>query len=165
MIGTTVLFKFPSFNSVGGNLEDISTLPSYEYTLVGSGLARGIWATPFAVGAKIVDMVQDPWDTNYEIFDALAPWDINFPVNFEKSPLPGCSVAPGTDVTFTLQVINNAGSATSVGIMKILAGQLTGSYTCAAFTLGTGDRLRMYAPVGVDSTISGLYGTIVGARN
>ncbi|HZF19514.1 MAG TPA: phage tail protein [Burkholderiales bacterium] len=35
LIGKTIFFKFPSFNTVGGGGEDISAVPAYSYTLVG----------------------------------------------------------------------------------------------------------------------------------
>lgn len=37
-VGQTVSFKFPSFNTVGGSLQDISTVPVYTYTLTGNGV-------------------------------------------------------------------------------------------------------------------------------
>jgi hypothetical protein len=37
LIGKTIFFKFPSFNIVGGGLEDISTVTVYSYTLTGVG--------------------------------------------------------------------------------------------------------------------------------
>jgi hypothetical protein len=165
MIGTTVHLKFPSFNSVGGKLEDISTLSSYTYTLTGQGLAHGVWATPLSVGSKFSDMAVDPWDGNYEIFDVQAPWEINFKANFGGSPVPGCSVAPTGSVTLTFQEIDAAGTATTRGTLTIAGGNLVGTFTCSAFVLPLGHRLRLYAPVAVDTTIAGLYGTIIGARD
>jgi hypothetical protein len=165
MIGTMVSFKFPSFNSVGGNLEDISMLPVYNYTLTGSGLARGLWVTPFSVGGLITDLVLDPWDSNYQIFDAEFPWTVNFDANLAKSPLPGCQIAPLLDAVFNLQLIDVAGVGTPVGSMTIHAGSTSGSWTCGSFNVTQGQRLRMYAHSGFDGTIAGLYGTIVGARN
>lgn len=37
LIGHTIFFKFPSFNTVGGSLQDISTVTVYSYTLTGVG--------------------------------------------------------------------------------------------------------------------------------
>jgi hypothetical protein len=37
LIGQTISFKFPSFNTVGGGLQDISQVPVYTYTLNGNG--------------------------------------------------------------------------------------------------------------------------------
>jgi len=165
MIGTTVYFKFTSFNSVGGNLEDISTVPSYVYTLTGSGLARGLWATPVSVGGRVTDIEIDPWDGNHEIFDVQMPWTVNFDANLDKSPFPGCEVAPVTGAIFNLQIIDQAGSASPIGTLTIPPGALVGYFTCPAFSIDTGNRLRLYAHSGFDTAIAGLYGTVVGARN
>jgi hypothetical protein len=40
LIGQTVHFKFPSFNTVGGALQDISTVTDYTYTLIGRGVCN-----------------------------------------------------------------------------------------------------------------------------
>ncbi len=37
LVGSTVYFKFLSFNTVGGSLQDISSVVAYDYTLTGSG--------------------------------------------------------------------------------------------------------------------------------
>ncbi len=37
LIGTTVYFKFPSFNTLGGQLQDIADCVAYPYTLIGNG--------------------------------------------------------------------------------------------------------------------------------
>jgi hypothetical protein len=36
-VGHTIFFKFTSFNSAGGQPEDLSTVPAYPYTLTGKG--------------------------------------------------------------------------------------------------------------------------------
>jgi hypothetical protein len=38
LIGRTVYFKFPGFNTLGGELQDLSGCVAYPYTLIGTGL-------------------------------------------------------------------------------------------------------------------------------
>ena len=74
------------------------------------------------------------------------------------------AIAPTADVTLTFQTIH-AGTATTVGTMTISSGMTTGSYTVASgFTLPAGDRLRLYAPAGVNTHIAGAFGTIYATR-
>jgi len=140
-------------------------VPYYTYTLTGIGAKNAnSWFQSFSVGGKFSDMVLDEWDNNYEIFDVQAPVALTFPVNFSTSPTPGCEVAPGATVTLTFQTIH-AGTATTVGTMTIATSATTGSYSVSpGFTVPAGDRLRCYAPAAVDTTIVGLFGTIVGTR-
>jgi hypothetical protein len=39
MVGKTIYFKFPSFNSVGGSLQSLSSAVAYAYTLTGAGFS------------------------------------------------------------------------------------------------------------------------------
>lgn len=41
-IGTTLFIKFQSFNTLGGGLQDLSTLPVYNYTITGSPLNAAV---------------------------------------------------------------------------------------------------------------------------
>ncbi len=89
-------------------------------------------------------------------------FDTTFPAQLLGSPLPGCEVAPATNVTCTFQMIHN-GSPTTVGTLPIAAGTTTGSYVwLSKVTVPAGDRLRLYAAGAVDPVIAGLYGTIFG---
>jgi hypothetical protein len=164
LIGRTLYFKFPALNSYGA-LQDLSLASAYPYTLTGSGgQAAYPWYQSFSVGGKFGELVKDEWDNHFEIFDVQMPVAIGFAANFAGSPPPGCEVAPGADVTLTFQSVTPAGTATTVGTLTITSGQKTGSYSCAAFTVARGNRLRLYAPLSVDAAIVGLFGTIVGAR-
>ncbi len=40
-VGSTVFFKFLSFNSVGGNIQSLASVPAYPYTLTGIGVCPG----------------------------------------------------------------------------------------------------------------------------
>jgi hypothetical protein len=163
LIGTTVYFKFPAFNTWGGGAQSLSDAIAVPYTILNVPIGYS-WFQSFSVGGKFADMVPDEWDTNYEIFDVQAPTALTFPINFASSPTPGCEVAPTADVTLTFQTIS-AGTPTTVGTMTILSGQTTGSYSVASqVNVPAGDRFRCYAPLGVDATIVGVFGTIVGTR-
>jgi len=162
LVGDTIYFKFPAFNIWGGGAQALSDVTAVPYTLVGgAGVAKN-WFQAFSVGGKFPDIAPDPWDSNYEIFDVEFPVAVTFPANFSSSPTPGCEVAPLANVTLTFQTIH-AGTPTTVGTMTIAASATTGSYTVASpFTVPIGDRLRCYAPSSVDTTIAGVFGTIVG---
>lgn len=41
LVGQTVYFKFPSFNTAGGNLQPLASVVPYTYTLTGAGLCTG----------------------------------------------------------------------------------------------------------------------------
>jgi hypothetical protein len=160
--GKTIYFKFPAVNKWGGAAQSLADVGAYAYTLTGAG--TGNWFQSFSVGGKFTQMPLDPWDSNYEIFDVVAPVPLLFPAGFATSPVPGCEVAPVATVTLTFQTIH-AGTPTTVGTMTIAGSATTGSYSVAsAFTVPAGDRFRCYAPAAVDTTIAGVFGTIVGSR-
>jgi hypothetical protein len=122
------------------------------------------WYQSLSWGGKLTDLVIDSWDGNYELFDIQAPVALTFSSNFAGSPTPGCEVAPVTAVTLTFQTIH-AGVATTVGTLTVAGGSTTGAFNVASgFTLPPGDRIRCYAPVGVDTTLTGLFGTIVASQ-
>jgi hypothetical protein len=162
-VGKTVYFKFPAFNIWGGSVQALSAAFEYSYTLTGLGLQNTTeWFLPFSVAGKFSILSLDSWDGNYEIFDVEMPVAMAFPANFATSPTPGCEIAPGATVTLTFQTIH-AGTATTVGTMVIATSSKTGAYSVTSgFTVPAGDRLRCYAPSGVDATIAGLFGTIIG---
>jgi hypothetical protein len=163
-IGKTLYFKFPAANTFGGAGQTLDEVPYYTYTLTGIGIQNAhAWFQSFSVGGKFTDMVADEWDSNYEIFDVQAPVELTFPANFSTSPAPGCEVAPVATVTLTFQTIH-AGTPTTVGTLTIAGSATTGNYATTGFLLPAGDRLRLYAPAAVDTTITGLYGTIAGSR-
>lgn len=163
LVGTTVYFKFPAFNTWGGGAQALSDVLAVPYTLTGLGQENANeWFLPFWVGGKFGILGTDSWDGNYEIFDIEMPVATGFPANFATSPTPGCEVAPGGTVTLTFQTIH-AGTPTTVGTMTIASSATTGSYSVSSgFTVPAGDRLRCYAPSGVDTTIAGVFGTLVG---
>jgi hypothetical protein len=164
LIGTTVYFKFQSFNNLGGAIQDLATVTSYPYTLLGTGFVPKPWYQSVSVGGKFTDIPIDTWDGNYELFDVEMPVPVTFPAGFGSSPVPGCEIAPAADVHLTFQTIHS-GAPTTRGTLDILAGNTTGGFTVASgFTVPAGDRLRCYAPAAVDQTIVGLFGTIVGTR-
>lgn len=136
----------------------------------GNPLYQQLWGSslPFYLSYSLpgafADIAVDESDGNYELFDVLMPVAVTLPAGLTTSPTPGCETAPAADVTLTLQQIH-AGAATAIGTMTIAAGQTAGSYAFAsAVTVPAGDRLRLYAASGVDSTIAGLFGCIAGTR-
>ena len=165
LVGDTIYFKFPAFNTFGGGAQALGDAIAVPYTLTGVGVVNNnAWYQSFSVGGAFTDLPIDPWDSNYEIFDIQAPVALTFAVNFAGSQTPGCEIAPTADVTLTFQTIH-AGTATTVGTMTISSGMTTGSYTVASgFTLPAGDRLRLYAPAGVNTHIAGAFGTIYATR-
>lgn len=164
LIGTTLYFKFPSFNMLGLQTQDLSDLPYYQYTLQGSGVVPSPWFMSWSVGGKFTDFIIDPSDGNYEIFDMQAPMPLVFAQDFMGSPTPGCEVPPSSNVTLTIQLINASGTSV-VGTLTYTSGSTVGAYNVpATFSTGTGDRIRLIAPPGVDGTIAGAYGTIVGSQ-
>jgi hypothetical protein len=56
MVGKTLSFKFVSFNTQGGGMQDISTLTAYTYTVVGAG--AGAIAAP--TGVTIAESLTKP---------------------------------------------------------------------------------------------------------
>ena len=163
LVGTTVYFKFPAFNTWGGGAQALSDAIAVPYTLTGVGQENFYdWFLPFSVGGTFSVLGLDPWDSHYEIFDFEMPVAVAFPANFATSPTPGCEVAPVATVTLTFQTIH-AGTPTTVGTMTIAGGATTGAYSVSSgFTVPKGDRLRCYALSTVDTTIAGLFGTIIG---
>lgn len=72
LVGATVYFKFPSFNKLGGALQDISSCVAYPYTLTGFGLLAGAlnhgvlsFRLPLVTGERTVNgepiFVSDPF--------------------------------------------------------------------------------------------------------
>jgi hypothetical protein len=164
LVGSTLWLKFLSFNSLGAQLQALSDVDPYSYTLTGGAAQGANWFQSFSVGGKFSDMVADEFDGNYEIFDVQMPVAVTFQTNFSPSPTPGCETAPGSDVTLTFQTIH-AGTATTAGTLSIANGQTAGSFSLSGpITVPAGDRLRLYAPSGVDTTITGLFGTLAGTR-
>ncbi len=128
--------------------------------------AQDLFVISFSVGGEFGDMVVDEWDGNYEIFDVEMPMDVIFPANFSTSPTPGCEVAPVADVTMTFQKIH-LGTPTLAGTLVIASGTTVGTLTTSgglAFTVPVGDRLRLFADGAVDTTIAGVFGTVMGKR-
>jgi hypothetical protein len=127
--------------------------------------AQDLFVISFSEPAAFIDRAADEWDDNYEIFDVEMPMDVDFPADFSTSPTPGCEVAPAADVTLTFQTISG-GIPTTIGTLTILTGATTGTLDTSAtpFTVPQGDRLRLYADAAVDTTIAGVFGTVMGKR-
>ena len=60
LIGSTIYFKFPSFNTLGAQLQDLADCVAYPYTLTGTGLkpgsgpgSAGGWMLPLVTGEMI----------------------------------------------------------------------------------------------------------------
>lgn len=56
MVGSTIYFKFPSFNDLGAQVQDLSTVTAYPYTLTGAGVnpagaGSGVCAVDLALAA------------------------------------------------------------------------------------------------------------------
>lgn len=118
----------------------------------------------FSLGGAFPDMLADEYDGNYELFDVVLPVAVTLPSALATSPVPVCEVAPGAAVTLTLQQIH-AGTATTLGAVNFAAGALSGTFSfLTQTTVPAGDRLRLYAPSSVDTTMAGLAGTIAGTR-
>jgi hypothetical protein len=161
LIGTTLYFKFPSFNLLGLQLQNLSDVDAYTYTLTGEGLVPNVWYQSWSVGGKFTDFVLDSWDGNYEIFDVQAPKALTFAPNLAGSPTPGCEVPPAAAVHLQIQTVTVAGTVTTVGTLDYTPGSTSGAYNVPlTFSLAVGDHMRMYAAPTVDSTIAGCYGTI-----
>lgn len=71
LIGETVWFKFPSFNTMGANLQALADCEAYPYTLTGAGLrqetlnpAVGAYRLPLVTGLRTADggpvLISDP---------------------------------------------------------------------------------------------------------
>lgn len=164
LLGQTVYFKFPSFNTMGLQTQALADCPAYSYIIQGSGLSPNPWFQSWSVGGKFTDFVIDPWDGNYEIFDIQMPVQTTFAPNFAGSPTPGCEVAPTVTATLTLQKISG-GTPTTIGTVVFSGGGTVGTYNVASTQVfNVGDRMRLYAPASVDTTIAGAYGTIVGSQ-
>lgn len=165
LIGRTLHFKFPAFNTLGAQFQDLSVCVDYTYTLLGTGLEPRLWAQSLSLGSKITDLVVDPFDGNFELFDVPMPVPVTFPVGLVTSTIPGCEVAPVGATSLTLQKITAAGTVSNIGSINYSGGSKVGSYTFTAKqSFAFGDRMRCYAPPSVDATIAGLFGTIVGVR-
>lgn len=164
LLGQTVYFKFPSFNTMGLQTQALADCPAYSYVLAGSGLSPNPWYQSWSVGGRFTDFVIDPYDGNYEIFDVQMPIQTTFGVNLAGSPAPGCEIAPAVTATLTLQKISG-GTATTIGTVVFAGGGTAGTYNVpTSQVFNVGDRMRLYAPASVDTTISGAYGTIVGSQ-
>jgi hypothetical protein len=165
LVGTTLYFKFPAFNLLGLQLQNLSDVAFYTYTLQGRGLVPNAWYQSWSVGGVFTDFVLDSFDGNYEIFDVQAPTPLTFAVNFSGSPAPGCEVAPGAAVNLPIQVIHSGGSPTVIGYVAFTPGSTVGAYNVPlSFSMAAGDRMRLIAPPTVDAVISGAYGTITGSQ-
>ena len=164
LVGTTLYFKFPAFNLLGLQLQNLADVPYYGYTLQGRGLVPNAWYQSWSVGGVFTDFVLDTYDGNYEIFDVQAPSPLTFAPNFAGSPVPGCEVPPASNVHIYIQVIRS-GTASVVGSIDYTPGSTTGTYNIpTTFTMATGDHMRAYVAATVDSVIAGCYGTIVGSQ-
>lgn len=153
-------------SSTGGLINWPTTGQRIVTPIASAPTTGGVFYISFSIGGKFSQMGTDPWDGNYEIFDVEAPVPITFPANFSTSPAPGCEVAGSDTWSFTLQSIH-AGTPTARGFLTIAGGALAGSYSVpAGFTVPAGDRLRLSASSSIilDSTLAGVFGTIVGTR-
>jgi hypothetical protein len=54
LVGKTIFFKFPSFNTLGGQFEDIATVPFYTYTLTGIGGGFAVRRVPQGAAATLL---------------------------------------------------------------------------------------------------------------
>jgi len=164
LIGQTIYFKFPSFNTMGLQAQALSDCAVYTHILEGAGLSPNPWFQPWSVGGHFSDFVIDPWDGNYEIFDIQMPVQMTFAPNFSGSPVPGCEIAPTSVATLYIQKVSG-GSATIIGSVTFNSGSTTGFYSMSTSQVfNVGDRMRLYAPSTINTTIAGCYGTIVGSQ-
>jgi len=164
LIGTPIYLKFPAFNGLGANVQDLSACNIYSYTLNGAGYSPPAWFNSFSVGHPLNALPVDTVDGNFEIFDVQMPTAVLLPNNFATSQLPGCEVPPIGTVTLTIQHVS-ATTYYNIGTLTIPGGYNVGFYTVPGpVTIPAGDRLRLFAPPSVDGTMSGLYGTITGSR-
>src|SRR5208282_373683 len=97
------------------------------------------WFISFSVGGTFSSLTTDGWDSNYELFNVVAPATLTFPINFSTSPSPACEVAPVATAALTLQTIHS-GTPTTVGTITIPAGLKVGSFSVAtALSIPVGD--------------------------
>lgn len=141
-----------------------ATLNDYCPGDVVTDVVSNVFYISFSYGSTFQFLPSDPFDSNLEIFDMVAPTAITFPTNLSTSPAPICEVAPTTDIQLNIESYVGA-ARTQRGTLTYATGSTTGTYTFTSFTLAAGGRLRLYIdPITDDGVIAGIAGTIVGAR-
>jgi hypothetical protein len=118
----------------------------------------------FGLNGTFADQFPSEWDGNYQLAIVELPVPVVFPTNFASSPTLLCQVAPASNVTIYFQMVSgNVGSIFATGIIP--AGQTSGYYTLtSAMTVPAGAAVRVMALANVDTSIVGVYGTLVGTR-
>jgi hypothetical protein len=153
------------------NLTSAATFSASATDASGNAEYQQLWAfpaQPFAavasIGGTLTQLAVDSWDGNFEIMNVTMPVQVTFPADLSTSPTPTCEVAPVGAVSLTLQQLSN-GSATTLGTIDFAAGATTATFSFVAqVVIPAGESLRLYAPAGVDGTMSGFSATIVGTR-
>lgn len=160
----TPLLRFPICDDVVPQIGDSLVWNGIDYCPALPVVGGNVFYISFSYGSTFQTLPSDPFDSNLEIFDMVAPTAITFPTNLNTSPTPICEVAPTTDIQLNIESYIGA-VRTQRGTLTYTTGSTTGTYTLAAFTLAAGGRLRLYLdPIGDDGVIAGIAGTIVGTR-
>jgi len=151
LIGQPIYLKFPSFNIVGGSVQNLSEVPAYTYTATGSGKA----AVPITVSGSYTGTTT----ANLVVQRYVFAGTVMFPAG-----LTGSQATAGVAATATTTYSIRKNGA-NVGTMVFAGGEPTATFTMAsATTFMAGDVLTVVAPASPDATLANLAWTLVGSQ-
>jgi hypothetical protein len=151
LIGQTIYLKFPSANTVGGGAQSLASVPSYTYTVTGSGKA--------SVMTTVSGSYAGSPTANLVIQRYVFAGTVTFPAGLTGSQ---GTVGTAASVTTTFSIRKNGAN---VGSMMFAAGATTASFTMASATIFlAGDIMTVVAPVSADATLANLAWTLVGSQ-
>ena len=152
-IGQTIYFKFASFNLLAQEVEDLSTLTAYPYTLTGAGI--NLPAYPVR-GSQT-----GPTPASLEMGRFVVGATVMFPAAFSGS-VGVAAVAATATANYAIEK-----NGVQVGTMSFAAGATVATFTSVASTdllCAAGDVLALIAPASPDATLADLAWTLSGTQ-
>jgi hypothetical protein len=149
LVGSTVHFKFVSFNTTFGGDQNLANVTDYPYVITGAGLgSANIYVSGSVTGRPGAGAQVQQF--------SFAQMTV-FPIGFSGSVGHAVTTATGA-VFFNIQRNN-----VTIGTMNFAIGQSTATFTLAApVTFNPGDVMAILAPAVQDATLANVSWTIVG---
>jgi hypothetical protein len=149
LIGSTIYFKFPSFNTTFGGQQNLSDVPAYSHVVTGAGEATSFTYVTGSVSGKP--------GAGAIVQTFVSGQSIVFPAGLSNSA--GSAGTPATaPATFAIKR-----NGSSVGTMVFAAASATATFTMTSpTTFAAGDVLTITAPAIQDATLANIGWTLVG---
>ena len=146
-VGTTLHFKFTSFNQEGAQEQDVSTVAAYAYLVTGAGLTQVLF--PFAFAGI---------PTASQTVTVLATEAAILPIGLSSSSAKAGTAATASTV-FTIKH-----NGTSVGTITFAISGTVGTFSfTGTVNVAIGDTLQVVAPASPDATLADINVLLEGA--